>query len=147
PTQPVLANRVVAGEIRIDGKGVSELPEEKLFEVGGEAPAIVQLDDGSQAELSPPRRASLHGRRGDARQVMELQGGTGKFQVTAGGGQFRIETSAGNVTVLGTEFTVKLQPRSRGEGRRTRNRGRLVLSVSVAQGSVKVEANGTSQVL
>jgi ferric-dicitrate binding protein FerR (iron transport regulator) len=66
--------------------------------------------------------------------------------VTPGGGQFRVETAVANVTVLGTEFSVKLDSRTRGEGKRS-GRVRNTLTVAVTEGSVKVDSAGKSYVL
>jgi ferric-dicitrate binding protein FerR (iron transport regulator) len=143
PAAPV--NEIVSGNIKIDGTAVEQLPQEKWFEVAGDAPAVLRLEDGSGVELAPATRARLHGQRDGKRPAVELAQGTGKFKVTSGAGAFRVETGMGNVTVLGTEFSVKLEPRGRGESRKARNR--LVLSVSVSEGSVSVDADGKNTVL
>jgi len=142
PAAPV--NEVVSGKIKIEGTTVEQLPQEKWFEVAGDAPAVLRLQDGSGVELTPATKARLHGAQGK-RQAVELGQGTGKFKVTSGAGTFRVETGLGNVTALGTEFSVKLEPRGRGESRKARNR--LVLSVSVSEGSVSVDADGKNTVL
>ncbi|OAI47181.1 hypothetical protein AYO44_10025 [Planctomycetaceae bacterium SCGC AG-212-F19] len=146
PAVAIAANEVLAGEVRVDGVAIKQIPEERWFDVAAEAPAVIRLVDGSEAELAPASRAMLHGRRESVREAVELQRGAGKFKITSGGGQFRVETSLGNVTVLGTEFTAKLESRSRGEGKRS-TKTRNTLTVAVAEGSVKVDSAGKSYVL
>jgi hypothetical protein len=115
------------------------------FPVASDAPAAIRLVDGSAVELAPATKARLLGKHDGVRQAVELGRGAGKFKVVAGGGTFRVETAMGNVSVLGTEFSVKLEPRSRREGRK--RGGRLLLSVSVTEGSVSVRAEGKNTVL
>jgi ferric-dicitrate binding protein FerR (iron transport regulator) len=145
---PVTArgNEVLAGEVYLDGVALEQLPEEKPFEVAAEAPAVIRLADGSKAEIAPASKATIHGPRDSVRQAVELERGGGKFAVVPGNGQFRVETAAGNVTVLGTEFSVKLETRSRGEGKRG-GRARTTMTVAVTEGSVKVDSAGKSYVL
>jgi ferric-dicitrate binding protein FerR (iron transport regulator) len=142
PPSPV--NEVVSGKVKIDGVAVERLPEEQWFEVASDVPAMIRLADGSAAELAPTTKARLHARREDSRPSVELSQGAGKFKVPRSGDKFRVETGVGSVTVLGTEFSVKLEPR-RGEGKKSRSR--LLLSVSVTEGSVTVNADGKNTVL
>jgi ferric-dicitrate binding protein FerR (iron transport regulator) len=146
PNDVVSGNEVVAGAVWLDGVAVKQLPEEKLFEVAAEAPALIRLADGSKAEIAPASKATIHGARDSVRQAVELERGGGKFTVLRGNGQFRVETAAGSVTVLGTEFSVKLETRSRGEGKRG-GRTRTTMTVAVTEGSVKVDSAGKSYVL
>ncbi len=137
-------NEVVTGEVRIDGVALKQLPEDKWFDVAGESTAAIRLADGSQAEVSPGSKAMIHGRRDGIRESIELERGGGKFKVKPAGEGFRVETAAGSVTVLGTEFSVKLETRGKGDGKR---KGRATLTVAVTEGSVKVESAGKSYVL
>jgi ferric-dicitrate binding protein FerR (iron transport regulator) len=146
PATPVASiNTVLAGEVRIDGVALQQLPEEKWFEVVGDAPAVIRLADGSQAEVAPASKAMIHGRRDGVREAVELERGGGQFKVKPGSAAFRVETAVGNVTVLGTEFSVKLD--SRGKGESKRNKVRTTLTVAVTEGSVKVESLGKSYVV
>lgn len=138
-------NVVVSGKVTIDGVAVDRLPEEQWFEVTSDAPAVIRLADGSAAELAVATKARLHGRREGSRPSVELGQGAGKFKVTGGVGKFRVETGIGTVTALGTEFSVKLEPRSRGKGQKAK--GGILLSVSVSEGSVSVDADGKNTVL
>jgi ferric-dicitrate binding protein FerR (iron transport regulator) len=140
-------NAVVSGDVRLQGVAVQQVPEGAAFEVGGDAPAVLRLSDGSRAEFLPASEGVLHGRRGAVRQAVELKQGAGKFQVTPGAGTFQVETAVGVVSALGTEFTVKLQSRGKGEKKRREKNGSPVMTVTVTEGSVKVEARGKSSVL
>lgn len=135
-------NQVLAGEVRLDGVVVQKLPDEKWLEVGPDAPALIQLADGSQAEIAPASRTRLHGPSQALREGVEIERGGGKFKVPPGGGLFRVDTPLGTVSVLGTEFSVKLETRSRRGGK-----GKASLSVAVSEGSVRVESAGKSYVL
>src|SRR5262245_12048462 len=126
---PAAPFKVVAGEVKVEGPKV---------EVAGAAPALFRMSDGSEAELAPASSAVFHGRKGDARQVVELSQGTGKFKVAKAPDSFRVDTSAGRVSVLGTEFTVEL---------RKQKKGPPALAVSVASGRVRVEAAGQKKEL
>jgi ferric-dicitrate binding protein FerR (iron transport regulator) len=151
------ANQVLAGDVWVDGVAVQQLSEEKWFEVAAEGPALIRLADGSEAKIAPTSKAVIHGRRDAMRQAVELERGGGNFKVVSGGGQFRVETTLGSVTALGTDFSVNLETRGRDDKRRDdRKRDdkkrpgkkeKLVLAVAVIEGSVKVEAAGKSYVL
>jgi ferric-dicitrate binding protein FerR (iron transport regulator) len=145
PTPAVAkVNEVIAGEVRIDGVALKQLPDEKWFDVASDSAAAIQLADGSQVEVSPGSKAMIHGQREGIRESFELERGGGKFKVKPAGESFRVETAAGNVTVLGTEFSVKLDQR---KGESKRSKGRLTLTVAVTEGSVKVESAGKSYVM
>jgi ferric-dicitrate binding protein FerR (iron transport regulator) len=121
---PAAPFKVVAGDVKVDGSRV---------EVAGAAPALFKMSDGSEAELAPSSAAVFHGREGDARQVVELSRGTGRFKVAKAPDSFRVDTSVGTVSVLGTEFSVEL---------RKQKKGPPALAVSVVSGRVRVEAAG-----
>jgi len=126
---PAIPFTVVAGDVRVEGPRV---------EVAGTAPAMFRMSDGSEAELAPASAAVFHGRKGDARQVVELSQGTGRFKVAKAPESFRVDTSVGTVSVLGTEFSVEL---------RRQKKGPPALAVSVASGRVRVEAAGQKREL
>jgi ferric-dicitrate binding protein FerR (iron transport regulator) len=77
---------------------------------------------------------------------LEIERGGGRFYVTPGG-PFRVKTALGTVTALGTEFSVKLEPRGKREGKRREGRGGVALVVAVTEGSVRVEVGEKSYVL
>jgi len=126
---PEAPYKEIVGEVKVDGSRV---------EVAGAAPAVVRMNDGSEAELAPASSAVFHGRTADARQVVELTQGTGKFKVAKAPDSFRVDTSVGRVSVLGTEFSVEL---------RKQKKGPPALAVSVASGRVRVEASGQKKEL
>ena len=95
----------------------SSLADQVLFEVVGDEPAVIRMADGSRAELLPGPAACCAGAGGPVRPEVELAEGEGKFSVPKGQGQFRVETAVATVTVVGTEFTVNLQPVAAAGGR------------------------------
>jgi ferric-dicitrate binding protein FerR (iron transport regulator) len=145
PTSPqaeVLSGSVLVNEVR-----GTRIPPGATIKVVGESPAVVRLTDGSRAELEPSTEVVFR-KSDEARQVLGLVAGGGKFNVTRGGGQFRIETDIGAVTVVGTEFSVKLLAASGRDSEAARvTAGKMALSVSVASGVVQVEFAGQTYTL
>jgi len=121
--------QVLTGDVKAEGGKV---------EVSAAAPALFRLSDGSEAELAPSTSAVFRGRQGDARQVVELNQGAGKFKVAKAPDSFRIVTPLGRVSVLGTEFSVEL---------RKQKKGPPAMAVSVSSGRVRVESGGLSKEL
>lgn len=139
--RPVVAegpHKVISGEVVTDGARSMGLHDGRSIRVGDSSPAVIQLADGSVAELRSQARAVLHGRRDNIRQVVQLLEGSANFRVTKGMGQFRVDTEVGSVTALGTEFTVELVPDDPRPGARP-NRRYDALHVSVSSGIVEVE--------
>ena len=120
--------RVSSGNVLVNGQSLDRIPNGAAVTVPGPALAVIQLSDGSRATLEPATQITLRGRVGSVRQVLLLNAGGGEFLVPHGGGQFRIDTPAGSVTVLGTKFTVQLRSRA--------------LVVSVASGIVQFDRQG-----
>jgi ferric-dicitrate binding protein FerR (iron transport regulator) len=141
-TNQVAGLQVVSGEVRVNGTPAARIPEGATVEVTGSQPATITMPDGSRAELAPASSAVFQGGKNELRQVIELVRGAGKFLVQKGGGQFRVETAAGTVTVLGTEFSVRLQGREK-----PRFPPATILLVEVAEGSVQVDSTGKSLTL
>jgi len=139
---PTPTLQVVSGEVRVNGSPTARIPEGATVEVAGNQPATIAMPDGSRAELAPASSAVFQGGKNDLRQVVELLRGAGKFLVPKGGGQFRVETAAGTITVLGTEFTVRLQGREK-----PRFPPATILHVDVAEGSVQVDSTGKAVTL
>jgi tetratricopeptide (TPR) repeat protein len=135
-------HEVVSGQALVDGNRASWAPDGALVEAVGDGGATIRLADGSSVELGRSSKAVLHGPRAEARQVVELLQGEGRFRVTHGGGRFRVETPAGTVTALGTEFSVQLRSAPKGAGD-----GNLALAVTVTDGLVRVEYKGRQAVL
>ncbi|MBI3828535.1 MAG: FecR domain-containing protein [Planctomycetes bacterium] len=102
-----------SGQLLADGQPSSAPREEQRLEaVGG--PAVLRLGDGSRVELAEESVARLKAPTEGLRQLVALDEGEGRFKVTHGGGQFRVETPAGHITVLGTEFTVRVPKKRKG---------------------------------
>lgn len=123
---PAASYEVVTGEVKVEGSRV---------EVSAKAPALFRMSDGSEARLAPSTSAVFYGRKDDARQVVEIAQGGGTFNVAKAPESFRVDTPAGRVLVLGTEFTVDL---------RQQRKGPAALAVSVASGRVRVDHGGKS---
>jgi len=138
---------VLSGSVLVNEVRGTRIPPGATIKVLGESPAVVRLTDGSRAELEPSTEVVF--RKSDsARQVLELIAGGGRFSVTRGGGQFRIETTIGVLTVLGTEFSVRLlAPNGHDPEAARGTAGKMALSVSVASGLVQVESGGETVTL
>lgn len=118
PTDTPASPQLTSGQLLIDGKPAAQIALHQPVRVAVGAPAVLRLGDGSQATLAPASEATLLGRVGDVRQVIQLARGAGEFSVTHGGGQFRVDTPAGTVTALGTQFSVVVHgPRPAAAGR------------------------------
>jgi ferric-dicitrate binding protein FerR (iron transport regulator) len=126
--------RVASGNVLVDGQSRDRIPEGSTLSVTGPGPAVVHLPDGSLATLDPGTRLTLRGRVDSFRQVLDLTAGGGQFQVPYGGGQFRIDTPVGSVTVLGTQFVAVL-------------RSPLSLFLSVVAGTVRFDRDGSAFIL
>jgi ferric-dicitrate binding protein FerR (iron transport regulator) len=125
---------------------VEKKPEDAVFQVAASDPRTFHLEDGSLAVLNPLSKGVFHGRRGEVRQSVELEQGSGTFHVARGPGRFQVQTSVGTVTALGTEFSVELHARKKRERKRGRAE-RVTMTVSVKEGSVRVEVGSRSVVL
>lgn len=136
------AAEVTAGQVSIGGVAATRIPEGVPFEVTGKKSAVIRLSDGSLAEVAPSSKAEIIGRRGQVRQVLALTQGSGKFQVTHGGGQFRVETPVGAVVALGTAFSVKLRPPAKTGGPQTG--AKTTMAVTVTEGTVQVDTKDKS---
>ena len=100
---------LVSGKVLVDGQSGDRIPKGSTLRVMGPAPAVIHLADGSIATLDPGTQLSLHGHVDRTRQVINLAAGGGLFRVPNGGGQFRLDTPVGSITVIGTEFTAVLR--------------------------------------
>jgi ferric-dicitrate binding protein FerR (iron transport regulator) len=136
-------SQVAAGAVEVSGATVGSVTEGVVFHVRGDRTAILRLRDGSEAELDPGSTAVLRGPGAEARQVVDLREGGGRFAVEPGGGPFRVETPLGRVTVLGTEFSVRLREEpEEGEGDAMMKTSNAILLVAVVTGAVVVEFGG-----
>ena len=142
PTPNIGVHRLLSGRALIDGREDQPIHDGSRVEALDE-PAVIALSDGSQAQLAPSSEALLRGPVGAVRQVVALTRGGGIFRVEKGRRQFRVETPVGNITVLGTEFEVRLQKFHPNEGdNEMLMRTFLTLAVLVSAGNVEVEVNG-----
>src|SRR5262249_3571108 len=66
------------------------------------AEAVLRLPDGSRVSLD--RGSELVMPTADSGRIVELYAGAARFAVAEAGEDFRVETPAGRVTALGTEF-------------------------------------------
>jgi len=151
-----VSHTVESGQIVVrNGVAVSELPDGVSFRVGGTLPAALRLADGSRVELVPGSEGTCRGPAGKLRQSFVLTTGQGSFQVTNGGGRFRVETPLGRITVLGTEFSVALQPAetSKATSNQTENnmtnkmKAAMALAVAVTAGNVQLDIGGNTYTL
>jgi anti-sigma factor RsiW len=144
--RPEVPYEVLSGRLLVEGVPTERIVEGTPVVVGGAEPAVLQLTDGTRAELDPESEAIVHGPQGATRQVVELRSGSGLFRVPKGDGRFRVETAVGSVTSLGTEFSVDYSlPHSEGESAmRTISTGIAALAVSVVTGMVQVDIQNKS---
>ena len=103
-------NKVLAGRVLMDGREVKSVPYGVWVKAADGEEAEILLEDGSNVKLAPASKVRFRGAEKEVRQVVDLHEGEGRFKVEKGNRQFRVETPVGTVTVLGTEFSVKLEP-------------------------------------
>jgi len=140
---------VLAGNVVADGAEVTRIAYGVRFIVPGSGQAPLTLGDGSGASLDGGTAAAIHGPSGPLRQAVELFSGGGDFRVLKDTGRFEVRTPVGLVTVLGTEFTVRLRPRKPTDGRgdeAMRAKG-MLLAVAVLTGAVQVQVGERAVVL
>lgn len=135
---PDLPHEVIAGSVRVNGVATTRIANEATIEVVGRVAAVIQLADGSRAELASDSSATIRGQVGDVRQVVALYRGSGRFVVEKGDSQFRVETPVGGVTALGTEFTVQLLSNDTNSETGGAD-GKAALVVGVIAGHVEVD--------
>lgn len=131
-------NQVVAGDVLIDGMPGQWMHDGSSLQVLGAGPAVVRLSDGSRVEFEPGATALIHGRDAGLRQWVELNEGSGTFQVEKADGEFQVATQIGSVTALGTEFSVAILPASLAGDMLTKIRSTMLI-VAVLSGVVQVE--------
>ena len=134
--------QVLAGRFLVNGVESNQVGVGSQVRVVGEQNAVLRLADGSRLELTPNTEAVVHGRTAAHRELIELHSGGGKFDVAQGTGNFQIDTTVGEVTVLGTSFTVLLQTPEQLRREKVRVRPDWKLTVAVTSGSVQVRQEG-----
>ena len=156
--RPAIRHQVLQGDIIVGNANVRDIPDGSNFTVAGDAPAVVRLGSGSQAEFSPASTASIRSASHAASPVVQLDAGSGDFQVGQGGQELRVETSLGTITSSGRDgaFTATFneepatsagaaQPGDHGAPVTAHRTG--VLTVTVHTGSAHVEVKGKRQVI
>jgi ferric-dicitrate binding protein FerR (iron transport regulator) len=101
------------------------------------AEARLRLPDGSRVRLE--QGSAFVVPSADSGRLVELLAGKGHFEVSKADTDFRVETPAGRVTALGTEFSVTLTHEREDESMKLSH---VVMAVAVASGLVQVEAGG-----
>lgn len=137
---------MISGPVLVDGSQTGRIVEGAPAVVWGDAPAVIRLSDGSQAQLAPESEVVVHGGGAAARQVVELRNGSGSFHVPKGERQFRVDTAVGSVTSAGTDFSIDfLFSHAEGdEDVRIIPASIAALVVSVAAGIVQVDVQDRS---
>jgi len=133
-------NVVASGSITSADGSTKVLVFDRPLTVTGESPAVLQLTDGSHVELKSGTRLTISEGR-DHRPAIAMTEGEGNFRVAKGGVPFVVTTPTGTITVLGTEFRVRLPNAGKGGRRATK------LEVAVRSGSVRVDVGSKSYVL
>jgi ferric-dicitrate binding protein FerR (iron transport regulator) len=143
-TQPA---HVAEGIAYSEGVAVRRVHAGQTVTAGPESPVVLDLPDGSVVKLLPRATVTIHGRRASADQAVELTEGKAEFSVTPRGRAFRVITSVGSVTVLGTEFSVAMNRNGTEGGRAMDGRAVLAMAVAVTVGSVQVDVGGRTYTL
>jgi ferric-dicitrate binding protein FerR (iron transport regulator) len=145
--QPGVA-KVEGGLVLVSGLPVSHVRSGETMSTGSGTGAVVRLAEGSCLAMAPDSVATVRGRSGEARQVVELRQGQCGFSVKAGPRRFAVITKVGRVTVLGTEFDVRLLPDWQRKGEDQVNaKVAMAMAVAVTVGSVQVEVGGKTYTL
>lgn len=95
PAAPVLLDGRIAGELVVDRELVVEQA------------ATLRLQDGTRVAAAAGARLVVRRPEAGRRQTVELAQGEVRCAVVAAPERFRVTTRVGEVTVLGTEFTVR----------------------------------------
>jgi ferric-dicitrate binding protein FerR (iron transport regulator) len=144
-SQPPHEFQIVSGSALVDQKKDGFIAENSVIECVAGAPATIQFPDGSIMELASSSSTVMH-RRG-----VELKAGKATFQiqkVNDASDAFSVKTAVGTVSVLGTKFSVELEPHGRNtNGGTDMKRAAMIMAVSVLAGSVSVNYNGSNYVL
>ncbi len=156
--RPGTRHQVLQGDIAVGNAAVHDIPEGRDFTVTGNAPAVVRLGIGAQAEFSPASTARIRAATPTSTQVVQLGAGSGAFQLGQGDQELRVETALGSVTGSGADaaFTAtfdaepaaasgSLTAASPGQGPDASANG--VLTVAVRNGSAHVEVHGKKQLI
>jgi hypothetical protein len=156
--RPGSRHQVLQGDIAVGNAAVHDIPEGREFTVTGNAPAVVRLGVGAQAEFSPASTARIRPATPTSTQVVQLGAGSGDFQLGQGDQELRVETALGSVTGSGTDAafttTFDAEPVAAGSPSATGSPGQAsaalangVLTVTVHTGAAHVEVHGKKQLI
>lgn len=156
--RPGSRHQVLQGDIAVGNAAVHDIPEGRDFTVTGNAPAVVRLGVGAQAEFSPASTARIRPATPTSTQVVQLGAGSGDFQLGQGEQELRVETALGSVTGSGADAafttTFDAEPAAPGEPGATGSAGQAatasangVLTVTVRTGAAHVEVHGKKQLI
>lgn len=157
-SRPSGQHRVIQGDIVIGDASVRDIPDGSNFTVTGDAPAVVRLGSGSQAEFSPASTASFRSATKASAPVVQLDEGSGDFHLGQGGQELRVETALGTITSSGKDgaFTATFAEEptpsggtatAGGHSAGTASHQNGVLTVTVHAGSAHVDVKGKRQVI
>jgi ferric-dicitrate binding protein FerR (iron transport regulator) len=133
---PRPGHSVLDGEVVVGGNAVDRIEDGDLLSVTGAVPALLRLSDGSRARLEPQTRVLLRGPAPGLGQWIDLLAGKGRFEVPARGEALRVDTPAGRVTAVDSDFSVELTRAKEVSWEMT---PQPVLGVVVVAGLVEVE--------
>jgi hypothetical protein len=156
--RPGSRHLVLEGDIAVGNAAVHDIPEGRDFTVTGNAPAVVRLGVGAQAEFSPASTARIRPATRTSSQVVQLGAGSGAFHLGQGNHELRVETALGSITGSGADaaFTATVdaepaaavKPNADGSpGPAVDTAANGVLTVSVHNGSAHVEVHGKKQLI
>lgn len=136
--------QIVAGSALVDQKKDGPIGENSVVECEGSNSATIRFPDGSTMDLAASSSSVLH------RRSVDLKAGKASFQIQKVqnvADAFSVKTAVGSVTVVGTKFSVELQPKGKNTQGGTEMRSAIVMAVAVLAGSVSVEFNGSHYAL
>ncbi len=136
---------LVSGSALVNEKRDGSISDSSVVACDAGNAATIRFPDGSMMDLASSSSSILHSRS------VELKSGKASFQIQKAPDAehaFRVSTEVGLITVLGTQFSVELQPKGQNtQGETTMKRAAMIMAVSVLAGSVSVDFNGSRSVL
>lgn len=105
PSRVELTRIFESGQISVSTS--ETLPEERPLSTAADEQIDLQFPGGSHVRLAPETRAEWSRTR-DGEIRLQLHAGTANAQIAPGENSFRVVTSAGDVRVLGTTFSVRV---------------------------------------
>jgi hypothetical protein len=124
--QPPLAADVVAGTVVADGKILSRVAADQVFQVVGNSEAALRLADGSMIYATPQTSMSIRMTEDGRGAFVGLDAGAARFRLVPGCRGFDVSTPVATTRALGPQFELALRGIP------------PVLDVSVTHGGVRV---------